>query len=391
MAVEYKEGWYTEWTNSYPTLTEEQKNQNALTATDALANAGWTLEAIGGWLGNVFTEGLGNPGQWEIGYPIADTSSYSGRGLVGWTPWWRLSDWLTAHGYSTDSPYGQMEKILEEASNPDSEPGYVFWVTSFEGVTNYFNTYEEYTKGTLTPEEMARWFCYGYERPGVLNLESRMEGARKYYEYIKENYHPFVPRTSISEPTAMEGNKYFYDSAYNTFYPDYAPGGSGIPGSAGNCTWYAYGRFGEINEFEAYENHLPTGNGEDWFPANELTENYEYGQEPKLGAVICFSGGGDGGHVAIVERIEDNGDVYCSNSAYGSPGTYFYMETYSKANGYIFGSFTFQGFIYSPKTFTGGAGSQPFDPLPNLKIPIGAKLDILKGLKKIRRRCIIND
>lgn len=389
MTVEYIDGWWTEWTNNYPTLTEQQKNENALIATDALANAGWTLEAIAGWLGNVFTEGLGNPGQWEIGYPIADPNSYSGRGLVGWTPWERLTNWLTSHGYDQRSGAGQMAKILEEASDPYSEPGYTFWETSFQGETNHFPTYESYTKGTLTPEEMAKWFCYGYERPGVLNLESRMTGARKYYDFIQANYHPFTPRLSTTEPTAMSGNKYYYDSAYNAFYPEYAPGGSAIPGSGGNCTWYAYGRFGEINDFEAYENHLPTGNGEDWYPRNEASKTYEYGQTPKLGAVICFSGGGDGGHVAIVEEIKDNGDVVTSNSAYGIPGTYFYVQTYEKANSYNFGGFTFQGFIYSPKTFSGGGGGGGFDPLPGLNLPLPVKLAIMQGRKIYRKRVII--
>lgn len=389
MSVEYIDGWYTEWTNSYPSLTEEQKNQNALIATDVLAMAGWTMESIAGWLGNVFTEGLGNPGQWEIGYPIADYNSYSGRGLVGWTPWWRLTDWLNARGYNQNSGAGQMAKILEEATDPNSEPGYTFWLTSFNGETNYFTTYEEYTKGTLSPEQMAKWFCYGYERPGVLNLESRMAGARKYYEYIINNYTPFTPRLDVNTPTPMSGNKYYYDSAFNAFYPDYAPGGSGIPGSNGNCTWYAYGRFGEINDFGAYENHLPTGNGETWYPRNAATEGYEYGDTPKLGAVICFSGGGAGGHVAIVEEIKDNGDVVTSNSAYGSPGSYFYIQTYEKANGYNFGSFTFQGFIYSPKTFGGGSGGG-FNPLPDLKLPTAVKLSLMQGKRNYRRKILLS-
>lgn len=253
MAVEYIDGWWTEWTNSPPSLTETQKQENALVAADQLSSDGWTLEAIAGWLGNVFTEGLGNPGQWEIGYPIEDYNSYSGRGLVGWTPWWRLSDWLSNNGYHQNSGAGQMAKVLEEANYPNSEPGYVFWVTSYNGETNYFATYKDYTQGTLSPEEMAKWYMNGYERPGVPNLDSRQRGARKWYEFLQENFKPFEKRLDTETPSPMSGNKYYYQSAYNLYYPEYAPGGSGIPGSAGNCTWYAYGRFGEINNFEPYE------------------------------------------------------------------------------------------------------------------------------------------
>ena len=87
------------------------------------------------------------------------------------------------------------------------------------------------------------------------------------------------------------------------------------------------------------------------------TGQYDYGDTPKLGAIICFYGGGDGGHVAVVEKILENGDVLTSNSAYGIPGSYFYTQVYSKDAGYNFGSFTFQGFIYSPTIFGGGGGS----------------------------------
>lgn len=388
MAVEYIDGWWTEWTNSYPSLTETQKQENALVAAAQLSSDAWTLEAIAGWLGNVFTEGLGNPGQWEIGYPIEDYNSYSGRGLVGWTPWWRLSDWLSNNGYNQNSGAGQMAKVLEEANYPNSEPGYVFWVTSYNGETNYFATYKDYTQGTLSPEEMAKWYMNGYERPGVPNLDSRQRGARKWYEFLQENFKPFEKRLDTETPSPMSGNKYYYQSAYNLYYPEYAPGGSGIPGSAGNCTWYAYGRFGEINNFEPYENHLSTGNAQDWYPTNQQTEVYEYGVDAKLGAIICFYGGGDGGHVAIVEEILDNGDVLTSNSAYGIPGTYFYTQVYSKSNGYNFGSFTFQGFIYSPSVFSGGGLSTgkiipSWDMAANLQRAILSK-KICRRLKYLR-------
>ena len=357
MAVEYKSGYWTEWTNAFPSLTQEQKNENAITLAQTFYYNGWTPEAIAGMLGNVFGEGLGNPGQWEIGYPIEWEGGTSGRGLVGWTPWQRLTNWLSENGYADDDPAGQVAKMLEEWREPNSEPGYVFWVVQFNGETNAFSSYEAYSKGTLTPEEMAHWFMNGYERPGdTSNLPERQAYARQYYDLIIGYLKPFEERLDTETPTPMSGNKYYYDSSYNPFWPDFAPP---AVGADGNCTWYAYGRFSEIASYVAGECQLPTGDGGVWFPRAVASGVYETGQEPRLGAVICFEGGSDGGHVAIVERILDNGDVLTSNSAYGSPGTYFYTQTYEKANGYDFGSFSFQGFIYNPYIFSPGPTPTP--------------------------------
>jgi len=142
----------------------------------------------------------------------------------------------------------------------------------------------------------------------------------------------FVARkTSIG----MSGNKWWY-SSLNRYYPSF-----GLP----NCTAYAYGRLLEINN--GVNVGLPMGDAGTWY---ERTTTIAKGSEPKLGAVICFSKAGDAGHVAVVEEILPNGDVLTSNSAWG--GDYFYMKTYSKANGYNNGAYIFQGFIYANVTTT---------------------------------------
>jgi hypothetical protein len=89
---------------------------------------------------------------------------------------------------------------------------------------------------------------------------------------------------------------------------------------------------------------LSTSDAGRWYGYTQ--DGYERGQTPQLGAVVCFDKAGDSGHVAIVEEILSNGDIITSNSAWGS--TYFYMKTYEASNGYNFGSYRFQGFIYNP-------------------------------------------
>ena len=93
---------------------------------------------------------------------------------------------------------------------------------------------------------------------------------------------------------------------------------------------------------------LSTGDAGNYY---KKKDGYARGKEPKLGSIICFSKDGGAGHVAFVEEIKSNGDIYISNSAY--KGTRFFMKTLTKKSGYSYGSkYHFQGFIYNPVDFT---------------------------------------
>ena len=134
-------------------------------------------------------------------------------------------------------------------------------------------------------------------------------------------------------------NPFFFSAKYNPWVGTiYGP-----PALTHNCTWYAYGRFGEIL---GRKPALPTGNAGTWF--NACTA-YKKGRTPKVGAVICWSypWGGDG-HVAIVEEVMANGDIVTSNSGYH--GAHFWMEVHKRSNGYNSHGWHFQGFIYQPKS-----------------------------------------
>lgn len=112
-----------------------------------------------------------------------------------------------------------------------------------------------------------------------------------------------------------------------------------------NCVGYAWGRWREI--LGKYHN-LSRNNAENWY--GNIKDGYARGQVPKLGAVICWSKGqvgnaNDGaGHVAIVEKINADGSITCSNSDY--MGRYFYLSTHYPP--YAIKGFRFQGFIYLP-------------------------------------------
>ena len=162
-----------------------------------------------------------------------------------------------------------------------------------------------------------------------------------------------IPKTS---PSNMVGSPYWYNSNYNPYYS----AGYGLP----NCTCYAWGRWYEIMQTR------PTGlglhNAETWW--NE-TVNFDKGQVPKLGAIICFADGPYSGlgHVAVLEKINSDGTYTFSNSGYNYE--YFYLRTGSPANNYGYErAYKFQGFIYLPDEFIDN--TTPDQPPTLLKKPL---------------------
>lgn len=123
-------------------------------------------------------------------------------------------------------------------------------------------------------------------------------------------------------------------SYYNKRLNVFAKTGYGMP----NCTAYAFGRIYEITGEEPL---IKRGNAGSWWSINKKNGYYEYGQEPKLGAVACWSN-----HVAVVEVIEGN-TVTCSQSHWRS--TYFDTCTFESGASH-FGQ-KFYGYIYAADSF----------------------------------------
>lgn len=138
-----------------------------------------------------------------------------------------------------------------------------------------------------------------------------------------DNYEPRLTAPSSSIP--------YYSRELNV----YAQTGTPMP----NCVAYAYGRVYEMNGEAPLITH---GSAGDWYFINKSHGYYEYGSEPKLGAVACWSR-----HVAVVEKINDNGSITLSESHWG--GRYFNTVTYSNMKSH-YGQ-TFYGYIY---TYNGG-------------------------------------
>lgn len=114
-----------------------------------------------------------------------------------------------------------------------------------------------------------------------------------------------------------------------------------------NCVGYAYGRFNEIGDY-GYCKYLAPVNAENFI---KYKGSLEVGQVPKPGAVMVWEGLGDlAGHVAIVERVDSNEQVFTSESGYGSSKP-FWNQTRKKGSNGNWGTssnYKFLGFIYNP-------------------------------------------
>ena len=118
-----------------------------------------------------------------------------------------------------------------------------------------------------------------------------------------------------------------------------------------NCVGYANGRFAEIIGKDKIEYQLVC-NAENFI---EKAKSYglTISDKPSLGAIMVWEGkGSKAGHVAIVERVDNNNQVYTSESAYG--GSAFYNTTRNNSNGrWGMGTdYPFRGFIVNPSNPT---------------------------------------
>lgn len=119
-----------------------------------------------------------------------------------------------------------------------------------------------------------------------------------------------------------------------------------------NCVGYAIGRFNEIGGYGCCK-YLKPVNAEKFIEYKDAELNV--GQIPKVGACMVWkkgktlSGSDGAGHVAIVEKVVSDTEVYTSESGWNTSKV-FWNQTRKKGNG-NWGensSYKFLGFIYNP-------------------------------------------
>lgn len=260
----------------------------------------------------------------------------AGYGLAQWTYYSRkqdLYDYKVSKGVSIADVTMQVEFLLIELK------------------ASYSSVYNSLINATniRTPSDKV---LHDFENPEVQNEsteEYRESLGQEIYNLYSGSSTSFVPRTT--EPTT--DNKYYIVTGSGGLNECIEiSNGSALP----NCVGYAWGRAYEIMGSRPT---LSKSNAENWF--GNTSDGYTRGQTPKVASIICWAKGvvGDGsdgeGHVAVVEKVNSDGSILTSNSAYG--GKRFYTKEFSK--GYSISGYTFQGFIYLPVSYV-----EPDTPTP---------------------------
>ena len=151
-------------------LTYNQMKVNAKYIYECLKDKGWTLNAVAGMLGNMQRESTLNPGIWQNN-DVGNTTG--GYGLVQWTPATKYIDWLLP-GSDASTMDNNISRILYELENN------LQWIST----ELYPMSFEEFTKSTGRPEDLASVFLYNYERAGVSAENERRENALNWYLYL---------------------------------------------------------------------------------------------------------------------------------------------------------------------------------------------------------------
>ena len=175
--------------------------------------------------------------------------------------------------------------------------------------------------------------------------------------------------------------------AGNKFYITRARGGyslciQGYPKDANcdvlsNCVGYACGRFNEIIGSMKYPSL--NCNAEN-FIERAISAGLSIANKPSLGGIMVWkngtlSGNDGAGHVAIVERIDSENQIYTSESSYGSTAFWNQIRTNSNNRWGLSKNYTFRGCIINP-----AIGYKPFEPKPaptptvNTKYKVGDKV-----------------
>lgn len=205
--------YYIDSASSRERLTWSQMQTNATYFHTYVAanHPTWTLNAMAAILGNVQSEGIMNPAQWEYGY--GQSTAY-GYGLVQWTPATKYLDWCTSTNKDRLAMGTAVDRFEWERAN-----GEQYYPTSKYNIT--FTSF--LTDSSHSVDTLARAWLYNYERPAdPASTEGlRVSQANTWYEFLSgEEPDPPTPPDPPDPPIPpepMTGTKRLKPCYYHKF------------------------------------------------------------------------------------------------------------------------------------------------------------------------------
>lgn len=284
----------------------------------------WSDLAIAAFCGAIYVESSGNPNIWQGLDPNYMPASLEGFGLVQWTPYRRITDWLSNHGYSVqDYGVGECRKIEEEWSSGTTNAE---WIPTSE----YPCKWQEWSAYTDKDIEWMVWaYLKNYGRGVNSGMDSRMKYANQVYQLIKNDWSKAYETTSTSDTGNADGvwKPKEFKSEWNGKSIDL----DGAYGAQCVDLWHEF--CNEIGEPYQYMNI--TGYAKDI--ASQSFQKMEDTSNPIFGDWVVFGNGGDTpySHIAMVEQLnggsitifgQNQGANYCNTVTISSSSVLKYLH-----------------------------------------------------------------
>lgn len=190
------------------------------------------------------------------------------------------------------------------------------------------------------PPPKSYWIIEKEGRTYHLDFENEAL-AEKHYEFQQDmSLFRFLLKYGVDIENNLEhqnvdvvSGAYSWDSSKSSL-PAYVPQQSLFThnaGLSGQCTWYAADRV-----LQLYKIRLPAlGNGGDW-ARNAKARGYKVDKNAKVGDAVCFPQGSNVknvdpryGHIAILEKINSDGSIVCTEFWGGVVDYKLHWMTYS--------------------------------------------------------------
>ena len=185
---------------SRPLTDEEMKNNAKCFYGTMNILYDWTLNACCGVLGNAQSESTISPCRWQNDTPYGEPASTQGYGLVQWTPYTKILDWMAEKKFLIEN-FGEGECArlnYEVATNTQ-------WIST----STYPGSFKDFTKSKGDPYALAIEFLANYERPADPNQPIRGTQAKQWYEYLK-NWDPVLPGSGEMPGEEKKKSKWIY-------------------------------------------------------------------------------------------------------------------------------------------------------------------------------------
>ena len=354
-------------------LTEVESKNNAHAFYNYFKGK-WSDLAIASILGAIYYESTLNPNIWQGLDPNYMPAQYEGFGLVQWTPYTRITNWLNERGYQVaDYGIGECKKLEEEWASGTTNAE---WIPT----ASYPETFQQWAQTTnKSVEYMVMAYMVDYGR-GDTRLDLRYADRIAMATKILNEWIPEFKKGSTEDNQTTQSSQ-----TQSTIQIENRPSGTGnwdpqkfmntwtnkssdIDGVAGmQCV----DTYKEILKVVGYPNPTRPIGGDGyahqiWYLRNSSGIMEYFNQvdgNPQLGDVAVWSMGGQTPYSHVAMFVKDNGDGTGLFFGQNQPHAYHNLSSINIGN--ILGFLRVKDRYWTPSASGNTTNEQPNDTTEN--------------------------